>query len=47
MKKMNEYIFSTEDGKWSFYDENNRPVGIMYNTIEEAVNALYQYLELV
>lgn len=41
-----QYVFCTEDGKWSFYDENNRPVGIYYSSIEEAVNALYQYLEL-
>ena len=41
------YLYRTEDGKWSFYDENNRPIGILYSTIEQAVNALYQYLELV
>ena len=48
IKKIDElYLFSTEDGKWSFYDENNRPIGIYYDSIEKAVNALYEYLELV
>jgi hypothetical protein len=42
-----QYVFSDEDGVWSFWDENNRPIGIKYKTIEEAINALYKYLELI
>lgn len=42
-----QYVFSDEDGFWSFYDEANRPIGIKYETIEKAVDALYKYLELI
>jgi hypothetical protein len=41
------YVYRDEDGKWSFYDESNRPIGIFYNSIEEAIDALYKYMELV
>lgn len=41
------YVYRDEDGKWSFYDESNRPIGIFYNSIEEAVDAFYKYMELV
>jgi len=27
---------------WSFYDQNNRPVGVFYETIEQAIDALYR-----
>lgn len=42
-----QYIYRKDNEKWSFYDENNRPIGIEYETIEKAIDALYQYLELV
>jgi hypothetical protein len=41
-----QYVYKKDNEKWSFYDENNRPIGIEYLTIENAVDALYQYLEL-
>lgn len=41
-----QYVYKKENEKWSFYDENNRPIGIEYPTIEKAVDALYDYLEL-
>jgi hypothetical protein len=45
-KIKDQYIFSNERGNWTFCDENNRPIGIEYDTIEKAVDALLQYLEL-
>jgi hypothetical protein len=42
-----QYVYRKDNEKWSFYDENNRPIGIEYETIEKAIDALYQYLELV
>lgn len=45
-KIKDQYVFSNENGKWSFCDENNRPIGIEYDNIEKAVDALLQYLEL-
>ena len=42
-----QYVYKKENEKWSFYDENNRPIGIEYETIENATNALFQYLELI
>jgi hypothetical protein len=35
-------VYRTEKGLWSFYDENNRPVGIFYESIEQAIDALYR-----
>lgn len=48
LKKITQqYVYRKDNEKWSFYDENNRPIGIEYETIEKAIDALYQYLELV
>ena len=41
-----QYVYK-KDNKWSFYDENNRPIGLEYPTIEKAIDALYKYIELV
>lgn len=45
-KMKEQYVYRKENGKWSFWDENNRPIGVDYENIEQAINALYQYLEL-
>ena len=42
-----QYVYRKDNSKWSFYDENNRPIGIEYETIDKAVDALFQYLELI
>jgi hypothetical protein len=46
-KMIDRYVFCTEDGKWSFYDESNMPIGIYYDSIEKAIDALYQYFEVI
>jgi hypothetical protein len=46
MKIEEMYIYRADDGRWSFYDESNRPIGIFYDSSEKATDALYQYMEL-
>lgn len=46
-KVQNQCVYKKKDGKWSFYDENNRPIGIEYDSIENAINALYKYLNII
>lgn len=41
-----QYVYKKKNGKWSFYDEKNRPIGIEYDSIEKAIDALYKYFEL-
>jgi len=45
-KFKDHYICQKENGKWSFYNEKNKLFEIEYDSIEKAINALYQYIEL-
>ena len=45
-KFKDHYICKKQNGKWSFYDENNRLFKYDYDSIEKAVDALYKYIEL-
>lgn len=45
-KMQEQYVFQKDNEKWSFFDESNRPIGIEYESIEKAIDALYEYFEL-
>lgn len=45
-KLKDQYVFQKENKKWSFYDEYNKPIGVEYDSIEKAIDALYKYFEL-
>lgn len=43
----NEVVYQKRNNKWSFFNEKNRPVNLEFETIQEAVDALYKYLKSI
>lgn len=43
IKEKDHYVFQKNNQKWSFIKENNKPTDKEYESIEKAVDAMYQY----
>jgi hypothetical protein len=44
---MNKCVYKKDNGKWSFYNENNKPFNFEYATLEDAINAMIQYFNSI
>lgn len=41
---INQSVYNFNN-KWTFCDENNKPTGLEFETLEQAINALIQYFK--
>jgi hypothetical protein len=42
-KEKDNYVFQKKNQKWSFIKEDNKPNKQEYESIEKAIDAMYQY----
>lgn len=42
-KEKDHYVFQKNNLKWSFINEENKPIKKEYESIEKAIDAMYQH----